>query len=63
MHRENKWRQPRQAALFETPQDQPLWRDFPAQVKFFELGSARQVSKWLIEHRVDVPTRKKGATG
>lgn len=33
MHREHRQRQPRQAELFETPQDQPLWKDFPPQVR------------------------------
>lgn len=31
--------------------------------KFFELGSARQVAIWLIEHRIEVPTKRQGATG
>ncbi len=31
--------------------------------KFFELGSARQVAMWLIEHRVDVPAKRQGAMG
>jgi DNA invertase Pin-like site-specific DNA recombinase len=31
--------------------------------KFFELGSARQVAMWLIEHRVDLPARRSGPLG
>lgn len=31
--------------------------------KFFELGSARRVATWLIEHRVEVPARRNGAKG
>lgn len=31
--------------------------------KFFELGSARQVATWLIEHHVEVPAKRQGATG
>ena len=31
--------------------------------KFFELGSARRVATWLIEHRIEVPARWKGAMG
>ena len=31
--------------------------------KFFELGSARQVALWLIEHGVDVPAKRQGVTG
>lgn len=31
--------------------------------KFFELGSARQVALWLLDQRIDVPSRRKGATG
>ena len=31
--------------------------------KFLELGSARQVAMWLIEHRIEVPTKRRSAVG
>lgn len=31
--------------------------------KFFELGSARRVALWLIEHGIEVPAKRQGAAG
>jgi DNA invertase Pin-like site-specific DNA recombinase len=31
--------------------------------KFFELGSARQVAMWFVEHGVDLPARRHGVSG
>lgn len=31
--------------------------------KFFELGSARQVAMWFVEHGVDLPARRHGVAG
>jgi DNA invertase Pin-like site-specific DNA recombinase/ribosomal protein L28 len=31
--------------------------------KFFELGSARQVAMWFVEHAVDLPARRHGLSG
>ena len=33
MHPEQRQRQPRQAELFETPNDQPCWQDLPLRVR------------------------------
>jgi hypothetical protein len=31
--------------------------------KFFELGTARQVHLWLVEHELELPTRRRGTLG